>query len=134
MDRRARAKTPPFFWQGLLILLPVFVLAGFGFLSRKWRRTIVPFALVVALVSFGINFIGALHGSMLCDFPQFAADLYISQMLNGQLRAYPLVPWLLGPLMISIGFLVWTIVRAQRTSIESPVALAENILVDVRER
>ena len=83
-------------------------LVGFGFLAPKWRRMIVPFVIFLGLVSFAINFIGALQGSMLCDFPHFAAGLYISQMLNGQLRAYPLAPWLLGPFMISIGFLVWT--------------------------
>jgi hypothetical protein len=83
-------------------------LVGFGFLAPKWRRMIVPFVILLGLVSFVINFIGALQGSMLCDFPHFAAGLYISQMVNGQLRAYPLAPWLLGPFMISIGFLVWT--------------------------
>ena len=100
-------------------------LVGFGFLAPKWQRKIIPFVVLVALVSFIINFIGALHGSMLCDFPHFAADLYVSQMLNGQLRAYPLAPWLLGPFMISIGFLVWTIFKSQRTSIGFPMVPAE---------
>jgi hypothetical protein len=100
-------------------------LVGFGFLAPKWQRAIIPFVVLVALMSFTINFIGALHGSMLCDFPYFAADLYVSQMLNGQVRAYPLAPWLLGPFMISTGFLVWTIFKSQRTSIGFPRVPAE---------
>jgi hypothetical protein len=103
-------------------------LVGFGFLAPKWRRAITPVVVLIALVSFAINFIGALHGAMLCDFPHFAADLYVSQMLNGQLRAYPLAPWLLGPFMISIGFLVWTIFKSQRTSIGFPMVPAEKNL------
>jgi len=91
-----------------------FGLVGFRFLGSKWRRTTIPFVVLIALVSFAINFIGALQGSMLCDFPQFAADLYVSQMLNGQIRAYPLAAWLLGPFMICIGFLAWIILQSKR--------------------
>ena len=89
---------------------------GYRFLAPGWRRMLVPLVLLVAVVSFTINFIGALHGSMLCDFPEFAADLYVSQMLSGQLRAYPLARWLLGPFVISIGLLVWTVLQSKRTN------------------
>ena len=79
--------------------------------------TIVLLVVLVGLVSVGINLIGALHGSMLCDYPSFAVDLYVSQMLNGELRAYPLAAWLLGPFMILIAFLAWTAFQAKHTNI-----------------
>ena len=70
---------------------------------------VIPVVFVVAIVFFGINFIGALHGAMLCDFPHFVAGLYFSQMLSGHMRAYPLAPWLIAPFSISIIFLAWSI-------------------------
>jgi hypothetical protein len=87
---------------------------GFRFLSPAWRRVALPLVLLVGAVSFAINFIGALQGSMLCDFPQFAAGLYLSQMLNGQTRAYPLVPGLIAPLIMWTIFLAWSISQSKR--------------------
>lgn len=89
-------------------------LIGFRFVPVMWRRILVPLVLLVAAMSFLINVIGALHGAMLCDFPHFAAGLYMSQMLNGQTRAYPLAPWLVVPVMIWIIFLAWSMMQSNR--------------------
>jgi len=83
-------------------------LVGFRFLAPKWRRIVTPLVVLIAIASFAINLIGALHGAMLCDFPHFAAGLYISQMLSGNTRAYPLALWLLGPFTVAITLLAWT--------------------------
>lgn len=88
-------------------------LIGFRFLSASWRRVAVPLVLLFAAISFIINLVGALHGAMLCDFPHFAAGLYISQMLSGQTRTYPLAPWLVGPFIISIVVLTWSIPQSK---------------------
>jgi hypothetical protein len=89
-------------------------LIGFRFLSPTLRRLALPLVLVIAVASFAINIIGALQGAMLCDFPQFAAGLYLSQILSGQVRSYPLARWLVFPFVMSITLLVWT--TSQRKS------------------
>jgi len=43
-----------------------------------------------------------MHGAMLCDFPHSALAPYLSEMLGGQMRSYPLAPWLLLPLSICL--------------------------------
>jgi hypothetical protein len=80
-------------------------LIGFRFLPTVWRRAILALVLIVGAISFAINLVGAMHGAMLCDFPHFAADLYVSQMLSGQMRVYPLAIWLLFP-FIACGLLL----------------------------
>src|SRR5689334_14754653 len=98
---------------------PVWGLVGYRFLAPKWRMTIVPLVVLVGLASLAINLIGALHGSMLCDFPSFAAHLFVSQKFNDELRAYSLAAWLLGPFMILIAFLAWTAFQAKHTNIRA---------------
>jgi hypothetical protein len=82
-------------------------LIGFRFISPGWRRIALPIVLVLAAASFAINLIGAVQGAMLCDFPHFAAGLYISQMLNGQTQTYPLALWLVAPFVVSIILPAW---------------------------
>jgi hypothetical protein len=83
-------------------------LIGFRFIAPTWRRIALPLVLIVAAASFAFNLIGALQGAMLCDFPQFAAGLYLSQILSGQTRSYPLAVWLVAPFVISITLLAWS--------------------------
>ena len=92
-------------------------LIGFRFVSTGWRRASIPLVLLVAASSFVINLIGALQGSMLCDFPHFAAGLYLSQMLSGNTHAYPLAPWLLAPFSVSVVFLAWSTLQLKRNKI-----------------
>ena len=85
-------------------LLPAMPLAslgllGFSFLRGGTVKLAAGLALsACALASFFINLVGAMHGAMLCDFPHSALAPYLSEMLNGQMRSYPLAPWLLLPL------------------------------------
>lgn len=89
-------------------------LIGFRFVSTAWRRAVIPLVIVLATASFIINVVGALHGAMLCDFPHFAVGLYVSQMLNGQTRSYPLAPWLVLPFTVWIMFLAWSTLQSKR--------------------
>ncbi len=73
-------------------------LVGFSFLrGEALKRVAMLTVLACGLGSFFINLIGALHGAMLCDFPHSALSLYLSEMLGGQMRSYPLAAWLLLP-------------------------------------
>ena len=73
-------------------------LVGFSFVRNVAVRVALTSVLaVVAAASFLINCIGALHGAMLCDFPEFAAGIYVSQMVAGGMRSYPLARWLALP-------------------------------------
>jgi hypothetical protein len=73
-------------------------LVGFSFLRDGALKLVARLtALACGLASFFINLIGAMHGAMLCDFPHSAVKPYLSEMLHGQMRSYPLAPWLLLP-------------------------------------
>lgn len=89
-------------------------LIGFRFLVPVWRRMTISLALLFAAISFAINLAGAMHGAMLCDFPHFAAGLYVSQMLSGEMRMYPLAIRLLAPLIASALLLTWKL-RSEAT-------------------
>ena len=96
-------------------LLPAMPLAslgliGFSFITRKPIKILASASvLVVLLASAGINIIGAMHGSMLCDYPHSALPLYISEMVSGQMRSFPLAKWLFLPMVAAIGLFVFTI-------------------------
>lgn len=78
-------------------------LAGFGLLRPRALRLAAGVVLTAcALASFFINLVGAMHGAMLCDFPHSALAPYISEMLGGQMRSYPLAPWLTLPLCVCV--------------------------------
>ena len=88
-------------------------LIGFRFLPPVWQRLTLPLVLFVSAISFAINLAGARHGAMLCDFPHFAAGLYVSQMLSGQMRVYPLALWLSIPFIASASLFAWNVCRAR---------------------
>jgi hypothetical protein len=78
-------------------------LAGFGHLrGRAARLTAGVAAALLAVASFFINLVGAMHGAMLCDFPHSALAPYLSEMLGGKMRSYPLAPWLALPLLVCL--------------------------------
>ena len=87
-------------------------LVGFSFVRNVRLRIVLTLSIVtVAAGSLAINLIGAMHGAMLCDFPEFAAGLYLSQMLNSGMKSFPLGSWLVLPFLASTIFLVNQILR-----------------------
>lgn len=85
-------------------------LAGFAHLRGAALRLLAAAAATaLALASFFINLVGALHGAMLCDFPHSALAPYLSEMMNGGMRSYPLAPWLLLPLVVCLATFVHTL-------------------------
>jgi hypothetical protein len=103
-------------------LLPVMPLASLGLAGFAHLRGATPrllaaaAATALALASFFINLVGALHGAMLCDFPHSALAPYLSEMFGGQMRSYPLAPWLLLPLAACLAMLAHTL--ATRRGVE----------------
>jgi hypothetical protein len=88
-------------------------LAGFSFINRAaLRRAATITVAALALVSFFINLVGAMHGAMLCYFPHFAVGRYLSEMSGGGLRAFPLAPWLALPFCLCAALLARTLVAA----------------------
>jgi hypothetical protein len=101
----------------LLPTMPIVSLGLLGFKSIEKAGVRMLAVLVLALVvavSAAINLIGAMHGAMLCYFPHFAATRYLSEMLQGQMREFPLAKWLLGPMILSAGALALTYVLKSR--------------------
>jgi hypothetical protein len=85
-------------------------LAGFAHLRGATLRLLAAVTLTLcAVASFFINLVGALHGAMLCDFPHSALAPYLSEMLGGQMRSYPLAPWLLLPLLVCLALFARTL-------------------------
>jgi hypothetical protein len=81
-------------------------LAGFAYVKGAAQRRAATLAVAaVALASFVINLVGAMHGAMLCYFPHFAVGRYLSEMWNGGARSYPLAPWLALPLCVCAALL-----------------------------
>jgi hypothetical protein len=87
-------------------------LIGFSFFQRKGLRWVAgSIVLTCAVVSFAINLVGAIHGAMLCDFPHSAFGLYLSQMLHGEMRSYPLAVWLALPFCFSLVLFLQALLR-----------------------
>ena len=82
-----------------------------------WRPAVMAVVLLVAAGSFAINLLGALHGAMLCDFPQFAAGLYLSHILSGNTPSHPLAPWLAALFIASLILLAWSMSQSRRNNI-----------------
>ncbi len=103
-------------------LLPAMPLAclglpGFAYLrAAKLRLVAGAAATICALASFLINLVGAMHGAMLCDFPHSALARYLSEMTNGQMRSYPLAPWLLFPLLVCLALFAHTLAARRRAA------------------
>jgi hypothetical protein len=99
-------------------------LIGFSFLQGKGLRWVAgSIVLACALISFAINLIGAMHGAMLCDFPHSAFGLYLSQMLHGEMRSYPLAVWLTLPLCFSLALFLQSLLSHKSSQNEEDPTL-----------
>lgn len=89
-------------------------LVAFRFQPGRLRWVVLPLVLMCAGVSFAINLVGAMHGAMLCDFPHLAFSLYLSQMLSGHMRSFPLAVWLLLPFLLSAALFSAALLRVEK--------------------
>ena len=96
-------------------------LVGFARLRPGASKT-AALALVAAAALFGlaVNLAGAMHGAMYCPVEHYAFPRYLSAIARGNLRAFPLAPWLLAPLAAS----AWLFARAASDSLKGRGAAA----------
>jgi hypothetical protein len=98
-------------------------IAGYSYLSTVTeRRSAALLMLLVALLSFGINLIGALQGAMNCPDGRNALRDQLVRLVHGEINYFPLAPWLLAPLIICLALLVWSVVRLRTTRAHSGVS------------
>jgi hypothetical protein len=95
-------------------LLPVMPLACLGLIGFRYLRASASRLLgtvivtLVAVASFFINLVGALHGAMYCETEHYALWPYISALMRDQWKILPLIKWLIVPLIVSATLLAFT--------------------------
>ena len=101
-------------------------LAGFNATrGRALKRVLLAIVLALFLLSLFINLVGAMHGAMLCDFPRSALRPYLTEMLRGGRRAYPLAAWLLLPFIACASLFVRTLIarRSAAASVKTKMVI-----------
>jgi hypothetical protein len=89
-------------------------IAGFSYLSTKAERRVAGvIVLLIAVVSFAINLLGAVQGSMCCPDGRNALRDQLSLLARGDVHYFPLAPWLVAPLLICAVLLLWTTLRTR---------------------
>jgi 4-amino-4-deoxy-L-arabinose transferase-like glycosyltransferase len=89
-------------------------LAGYSYLSTLVERRFAGLlVLLVTLLSFAINLIGAVQGAMNCPDGRNALRDQLTRLARGEMNYFPLAPWLLAPLIICVALFAWSLVRIQ---------------------
>ena len=92
-------------------------IAGYSYLSTVAERRLAGLSvLMVCLLSFAINLVGAVQGAMNCPDGRNALRDQLGRLVRGQMNYFPLAPWLLIPLVICSALLVWSLVRGRSVS------------------
>ena len=101
-------------------------LVGYSYLSRSSERRLAAVAIVLTgALSFLVNLVGALRGTMNCPHGQNAFWNHVSSIVRGEGRSYPLVLWLLVPLLISTALFMRNLsarIRAEASPSSQPRA------------
>ena len=89
-------------------------IAGYSFLSTNAERRLAGvIVLLLGVVSFAINLLGAVQGAMCCPDGRNALRNQLARLGRGDVPYFPLAPWLLAPLLICAVLLGWTLLRNQ---------------------
>ncbi len=87
-------------------------IAGFHFLRHGIVRILAQSAAIgLAIASFFISAIGAIHGAMYCDTQAYALGPALTAIRQGAWRDLPLAPWLALPWFASLLMLIYAIRR-----------------------
>jgi hypothetical protein len=90
-------------------------LVGYSYLARVSERRLAAIIIVISgTVSFFINLLGALQGAMCCPEGKNVFLNHLAAISRGELRSYPLAPWLLVPLALCGMLLLLTILARRR--------------------
>lgn len=89
-------------------------IAGYSFLSRNAERRLAGvIVLLLGVVSFAINLLGAVEGAMCCPDGRNALRNQLARLGRGDVPYFPLAPLLFAPLLICAVLLGWTVLRTQ---------------------
>jgi hypothetical protein len=95
-------------------------IVGYSYLSTvKERRFAGVLVLMISLLSFGINLIGAVQGAMNCPDGRNALRDQLGRLVSGEMHSFPLAPWLVFPLVICSALFVWSLMRERSADILS---------------
>ena len=87
-------------------------IAGFSYLSTVSERRIAGAVVVLlTLLSFFVNLVGAVQGAMCCPDGRNAFRKQLTSLAHGDFHSFPLAPWLLVPLAICAVLSVVTVAR-----------------------
>lgn len=76
-------------------------LIGFSHTRTRWLYgTTLATVIGVGLFSTFVNLVGAMHGAMYCNLDRFALWPYLVAIAGGRGRSFPLLPWLIGPIIL----------------------------------
>lgn len=90
-------------------------LAGFAHLGTRARRAAVCAVAAAGLFSLAVNLLGALRGTMFCEYYRYAFAAYLEAARAGTWPTYPLAPWLVLPFAACTALLARELLRRRRT-------------------
>jgi len=92
-----------------------FGLVGYSYLSKASERRLAAITVVlVGAVSVTINLMGALQGAMCCPDGKNVFLNHLAAISRGELRSYPLAPWLLVPFALCAVVFLWIVLARRR--------------------
>jgi hypothetical protein len=87
-------------------------IVGYSYPSTvKERRFAGLLVLMISLLSFGINLVGAVQGAMNCPDGRNALRDQLGRLVRGEMNSFPLAPWLVFPLVICSALFVRSLIR-----------------------
>jgi hypothetical protein len=95
-------------------------IAGYSYLSTVAERRLAGLlVLLVGLLSFGINLVGAVQGAMNCPDGRNALRDQLVRLGRGEMNYFPLAPWLVVPMVICLALFVRSLMRERSADILS---------------
>ncbi len=92
-------------------------LVGFSYLqSSGARAALCAIVLVLGLLSFVVNAVGAAHGAMYCDLPRHAFWPHLASIRRGDTASFPLFSWLFIPTLLAL----WALTKEIKSQVPSP--------------
>ena len=90
-------------------------IAGYSYLSTNAERRLASvIILLLGVVWFAVNLLGAAQGAMCCPDGRNALRDQMARLAQGDVNYFPLAPWLLAPLFMCAVLLVWSLWQSRK--------------------
>jgi len=90
-------------------------IAGYSYLSTNAERRLAGvIVLLLGVVSFAVNLLGAVQGAMCCPDGRNALRDQMARLAQGNVNYFPLAPWLLAPLFMCAVLLIWSLWQSRK--------------------